>query len=147
MIFIFAYGQAFFINPLRFGVLSINKMRCSLLYLETLFRYVNFKNNINENEIEQKKTLIKKTFADCFDIYNTCVCQYIVHVLIQVRSVCNCKNNSLKNECKNVAFGFFLSFCLQVYNIYNGLIRDVYHFNKPLNFTNSLFKQVNLTVA
>lgn len=147
MIFIFAYGQAFFFNPLRFGVLSINKMRCSLLYLETLFRYVNFKNNINENEIEQKKALIKETFADCFDIYNTCVCQYIVHVLIQVRSVCNCKNNSLKNECKNVAFVFFLSFRLQVYNIYNGLIRDVYHFNKPLNFTNSLFKQVNLIVA
>lgn len=146
MIFFLRMVKPFFFNPLRFGVLSKNKMRCSLLYLETLFRYVNFKNNIYEIEIEQKKALIKKTFADCFNIYNTCVCQYIVHVLIQVRSVCNCKNNSLKNECKNVAFDFF-SFLLQVYNIYNGLIRDVYHFNKPLNFTNSLFKQVILIVA
>lgn len=146
MIFFLRMVKPFFFFSLRFGVLSKNKMRCSLLYLETLFRYVNFKNNIYEIEIEQKKALIKKTFADCFNIYNTCVCQYIVHVLIQVRSVCNCKNNSLKNECKNVAFDFF-SFLLQVYNIYNGLIRDVYHFNKPLNFTNSLFKQVILIVA
>lgn len=50
-------------------------------------------------------------------------------------------------NAKMLLLGFFLSFCLQVYNIYNGLIRDVYHFNKPLNFTNSLFKQVNLIVA
>lgn len=72
--------------------------------------------------------LKNRRFAVCFIIYSTRGCRYVYLFRKGLFVIARTIHSGIE-KYKNVAIEFF--FYLSFANIYNGLIRDVYHFNKP----------------